>query len=97
MDNRLLVIVGPTAVGKSALGLELARAFDGEIVSADSRQVYRQMDIGTAKPSLEERSSVNHHLVDIIEPDEPYSLALFQRDAGDAIQSIKKMSGCRSW
>ena len=90
MDDRLLVIVGPTAVGKSALGLELARAFDGEIVSADSRQVYRRMDIGTAKPSLEERSSVNHHLVDIIEPDEPYSLALFQRDAGDAIQSIKK-------
>ena len=90
MDDRLLVIVGPTAVGKSALGLELARAFDGEIVSADSRQVYRQMDIGTAKPSLQERSSVNHHLVDIIEPDEPYSLALFQRDAGDAIQSIKK-------
>ena len=90
MNNRLLVIVGPTAVGKSALGLELARAFDGEIVSADSRQVYRHMDIGTAKPSLEERTSVNHHLIDIIDPDEPYSLALFQRDANDAILSIKK-------
>ena len=90
MSNRLLVIVGPTAVGKSALGLELARAFDGEIVSADSRQVYRHMDIGTAKPSLEERSSVNHHLIDIIDPDDPYSLALFQRDARYAILSIKK-------
>ncbi len=90
MNNRLLVIVGPTAVGKSALGLELARAFDGEIISADSRQVYRHMDIGTAKPSMQERTSVNHHLIDIIDPDESYSLALFQRDANDAILSIKK-------
>ena len=92
MNDRLLVIVGPTAVGKSALGLKLAQALDGEIISADSRQVYRYLDIGTAKPSLEERTSVHHHVVDIVDPDESYSLALFQRDADDAILSIKKNS-----
>ena len=90
MATKLLVIVGPTAVGKSALGMELARAFDGEIVSADSRQIYRAMDIGTAKPPPADLAAVRHHLIDIIDPEETYSLVLFLRDAKDAILNIKK-------
>ena len=70
--------------------MELARAFDGEIVSADSRQIYRAMDIGTAKPPPADLAAVRHHLIDIIDPDETYSLALFLRDAKDAILNIKK-------
>ena len=89
MSTKLLVIVGPTAVGKSALGMELARAFDGEIISADSRQIYRAMDIGTAKPPPADLAAVRHHLIDIIDPDETYSLALFLRHAKDAILNIK--------
>ena len=89
MSTKLLVIVGPTAVGKSALGMELARAFDGEIISADSRQIYRAMDIGTAKPPPSDLAAVRHHLIDIIDPDDTYSLALFLRDAKDAILNIK--------
>jgi tRNA dimethylallyltransferase len=86
--KRLVAIVGPTAVGKSHLALSLARAFDGEIVSADSRQVYRHMDIGTAKPTPEERASVPHHLIDVVEPDAEFSLALFQQLASAAIEDI---------
>ena len=93
MATKLLVIVGPTAVGKSALGMELARAFDGEIISADSRQIYRAMDIGTAKPPPADLAAVRHHLLDIIDPHETYSLALFLRHAKDAILNIKN---CRS-
>lgn len=89
MATKLLVIVGATAMGKSALGMDLARAFDGEIISADSRQVYRMMDIGTAKPPRADLSTIPHHLIDIINPDEVYSLALFLRDARDAIHNIK--------
>ena len=89
MATKLLVIVGPTAVGKSSLGMELARAFDGEIISADSRQIYRGMDIGTAKPPPADLAAARHHLIDIIDPDETYSLALFLRDAKDAILNIK--------
>lgn len=85
----LIAIVGPTAVGKSGLALELARRFDGEIVNGDSRQVYRQLDIGTTKPSPEERAVVPHHLVDIVDPDEPYSLALYLAQARQAIQEIQ--------
>jgi tRNA dimethylallyltransferase len=86
--NRLLAIVGPTGVGKSQLALRLAQAFDGEIVSADSRQVYRYMDIGTAKPSLEEQALVPHHLIDIVNPDEDFSLAQYQQLAYRAIEDI---------
>ncbi len=86
--SRVIGIVGPTAVGKSKLALSLAQAFDGEIVNADSRQVYRYMDIGTAKPSLEERRSVPHHLIDIVEPNETFSLALYQPLAHKAIEDI---------
>jgi tRNA dimethylallyltransferase len=86
--DRLLAIVGPTSVGKSRLALRLAQAFDGEIVSADSRQVYRYMDIGTAKPSPEEQAIVPHHLIDIVNPDEDFSLAQYQQLAYRAIEDI---------
>ena len=88
MNRRLLAIVGPTAVGKSALAMKLAARFDGEIVSADSRKVYRKMDIGTAKPSIEDRLATPHHLIDVVEPDEPYSLALFLEQAESVIDRI---------
>ena len=88
--NRLVAIVGPTAIGKSQLALRLAQAFDGEIVSADSRQVYRCMDIGTAKPSREELSFVPHHLIDIVNPDEDFSLAQYQRLAYRTIEDIQQ-------
>ena len=71
----LVAVVGPTAVGKSRLGMAIARSFNGEIVNADSRQIYKHMDIGTAKPGREEREEVPHHMLDIITPDQPYSLA----------------------
>ncbi len=88
--NYLVAVVGPTATGKSRLALRLARLFAGEIVSADSRQVYRHMDIGTAKPSPEELSLVPHHLIDIINPDEAFSLAQYQQLACRAISDIHK-------
>ena len=86
--NRLSAIVGPTGVGKSKLALRLAHSFDGEIVSADSRQVYRYIDIGTAKPSQEERALVLHHLIDIVNPDEDFTLAQYQQLAYRAIEGI---------
>ena len=93
MATKLLVIVGPTGVGKSALAMRLAREFDGEIIGADSRQVYRHMSIGTAKPSDADLAEIPHHLVDSIEPDERYSLALFLRDAKRSILNAKKLRG----
>ena len=93
MATKLLAIVGPTGVGKSALAMRLAREFDGEIIGADSRQVYRYMSIGTAKPSGADRAKVPHHIVDIIEPDKRYSLALFLRDARQVIHNAKKTQG----
>ncbi len=86
--RRLVVIVGPTGVGKSRLGLELAVEFSGEIVSADSRQVYRYMDIGTAKPGPGEQSLVRHHVLDIINPNQDFSLARYQQLACEAIDDI---------
>ena len=82
------VIVGPTAVGKTAFAIELAKIANAEIVSADSRYFYRGMDIGTVKPTPEERQSIPHHLIDVADPDETWSLALFQQKAYDAIASI---------
>lgn len=84
----LIAIVGPTAVGKTALSLELAEAVDGEIVSADSRVVYRGMDIGTAKPALVERDRIPHHLIDVVEPNQVLTLAEYQRRAYAAIDDI---------
>jgi len=85
----LIAIVGPTAVGKSQLALRLAQDFDGEIVNADSRQVYRYMEIGTAKPSQDDRSLIRHHLIDIINPDESFSLAIYQGLAHKAIEGTQ--------
>lgn len=88
--ERLVVIVGPTGIGKSRLALHLSMVFPGEIVSADSRQVYRYLDIGTAKPSPEDLSRVPHHLIDIINPDEEFSLAQYQEMAFTAIADIQR-------
>ncbi len=84
----LVAIVGPTATGKTEVSIRMAQAIGGEIVNADSRQVYRYMDIGTAKPTNEDRSRIPHHLFDIIDPDEDFSLALYQDMAGRAIDDI---------
>ena len=84
----LIVIVGPTAVGKTALAIRLAEAFQGEIISADSRLFYRGMDIGTAKPSQEELDQVPHHIIDITTPDQEWSLALYLPQAQDVIRDI---------
>ncbi len=88
--NHLVVIVGPTGTGKSQLAVRLAQAFNGEIVSADSRQIYRYMDIGTAKPTSQELSLVTHHLVNIVDPDEDFSLAQYQGLADAAITDIQQ-------
>ncbi len=88
--NHLLAIVGPTGVGKSKLALKLAQTFNGEIVSADSRQVYRYMDIGTAKPRREELFLAPHHLLNIVNPDESFSLAQYQELAYRAIDDIQQ-------
>jgi len=89
-DRRLplVAIVGPTAVGKSEIAIHLAQRLNGEVVSADSRLIYRGMDIGTAKPTLAERDSVAHHLIDVANPDEDWSLARYQSAAHQVIQTI---------
>ncbi len=84
----LIVLLGPTAVGKTALSLELCKRFGGEVVGADSRQIYRGMDIGTAKPTAEEQRQAVHHLIDLCEPDEPFSLADYQQRAYSTIEAI---------
>lgn len=84
----VVVIVGPTAVGKTKTGIELAKAFDGEIVSGDSVQVYRGMDIGSAKVTKEEAEGIPHHLIDICDPDDAMSVAVFQQLARAAIDDI---------
>jgi tRNA dimethylallyltransferase len=84
----LLVIVGPTAVGKTALSLRLAQDFAGEIISADSRQIYRGLDIGTDKPSPEQQALVPHHLLDVVNPDEVLTLAEFQERVYATIDAI---------
>ncbi len=85
----LVVIVGPTAAGKTALAIRLAQSLDGEIVSADSRQIYRGLDIGTAKPNRIERSLVPHHLIDVADPLEPWSLVDYKAAALEAIRDIQ--------
>jgi len=84
----LILLIGPTAVGKTELSLGLAERLDGEIVSADSRLFYRGMDIGTAKPTSKERARVPHHLIDVADPDEVWSLAIFQQKATEIIADI---------
>jgi len=84
----LILLVGPTAVGKTGVAVELAAHLNAEIVSADSRQVYRYMDIGTAKPTAEERARVPHHLLDVVEPDQTLTLAQYQEQAYAALDDI---------
>lgn len=85
----VLIVLGPTATGKSALGLRIAEELDGEIVNADALQVYRGLDVGTAKPTAEERRRVPHHLIDVLDPDQPWSAGEFARNARAAIAEIE--------
>ena len=86
--ERIFVVAGPTASGKTAVSIELAKFLGGEVISADSMQVYRGMDIGTAKPTMEERADIPHHMIDIVDPDVAYSVALFQRQAREVIAEV---------
>lgn len=86
----LTIITGPTGVGKTALAVRLAGRFGGEIISADSMQVYRHLDIGTAKPSPEERALAPHHLIDVVDPDEEFNAAMFVEQADAAIRGLQK-------
>lgn len=90
MLNRIVTIVGPTAVGKTKVAIEIAKRLSGEIISADSRQIYKYLTIGTAKPSHREQKEVAFHLIDFVEPDEYYSCGQFARDAERIIEEIKK-------
>ena len=88
VHNLVIAIVGPTATGKSNLAVDLALKHQGEIISADSRQIYRGLDIGTAKPPCHHLVAVRHHLIDLVDPDEPYSLALYLLHARRAISDV---------
>jgi tRNA dimethylallyltransferase len=90
MKTKIVIVLGPTAVGKSELALELAQSIDGEIVTADSLQVYRHMDIGTGKPALGDRERVRHHLIDVVNPDEDFNAALYRRLATGSIERIQE-------
>ncbi|MBQ5398836.1 MAG: tRNA (adenosine(37)-N6)-dimethylallyltransferase MiaA [Ruminococcus sp.] len=85
---KLLVVVGPTASGKTSLAIELAKKYNGEVISADSMQIYKQMRIATAKPSVEEMDGVRHHMLDFLEPDKSYSVGQYVLDAQRAIEDI---------
>lgn len=86
--EKVIVICGPTASGKTALSIELAKKIDGEVVSCDSMQIYKDMDIGTAKPTKEEMQGIKHYLIDFVSPDERYSVADYKKDAKKAIKEI---------
>ena len=88
MSKKIVVICGPTASGKTALSIALAKAFDGEVVSADSMQIYRRMDIGTAKPTREEMDGVPHHMLDVAEPGEAYSVSRYVEEATACVEDI---------
>jgi tRNA dimethylallyltransferase len=84
----VIIICGPTGIGKTALAIAMARRFGGEIVGADSMQIYRQMDIGTAKPTPREQAAVRHHMVDIVDPDEPFNAAMYADMAGNIVTGL---------
>ena len=86
--EKVIIICGPTASGKTALSIELAKKINGEIVSCDSMQIYKEMDIGTAKPTKEEMQGIKHYMIDIISPEERYSVADYKRGAKEAIREI---------
>ena len=87
---KLLVVLGPTAVGKSAVGIDIAKRLGGEIINADSLQVYKYLDIGTAKPSSKELAEVRHHLIDIVSPSEDFNAGMFRSRAASVIESLYK-------
>ena len=91
---KMLAIVGPTASGKTAVSIEVAKRLGGEIVSCDSMQIYRRMDIGTAKPTKEEMCGIPHHLIDAVEPDAPFSCAEYVSLAGEAVKDIAARQKC---
>ena len=86
--NNIICIAGPTASGKTALAVELAKELNGEVVSCDSMQIYRRMDIGTAKPTMEERQGIVHHMMDVAEPDEDFSVSRYCQMAGPIVDDI---------
>lgn len=88
MKSKVIVIVGPTASGKTAVSIELAKKINGEIISADSMQIYKYMDIGTAKPTADEMQGIKHYMLDIVEPDETYNVAKYKKMAENAIEEI---------
>ena len=88
--NKVIIIGGPTASGKTSLSIELAKRINGEIVSADSMQIYKEMDIGTAKPNKEEMQGIKHYMLDFVNPNEAYSVANYKKDAKKAIEEIIK-------
>ena len=94
LDNliKIVTVAGPTASGKTGLSVELAKAFNGEIISADSMQIYKGMQIATAKPSAKEMCGVTHHLMDFLPPSETYSVAMFVSDAAECIENIREHS-----
>ena len=91
-NNHVIIIIGPTASGKTDLGFHLAQRLNAEIINADSRQVYRHMDSGTAKPSITMQKTIPHHEIDIIKPNEDYNLAIFLKNCKQAITKIQKKS-----
>lgn len=90
VKSKIIVIAGPTASGKTKLAIELAKKINGEIISADSMQIYRDMNIGTAKVTLNEMQNIQHYLIDIVSPEERYSVSQFKKDAEKAIEHILK-------
>ena len=86
--KKVIIICGPTASGKTNLSIELAKQIDGEIVSADSMQIYKDMDIGSAKPTKEEMQGIKHYMIDIVSPDQRYSVAQYKKQAKQAIKEI---------
>ena len=88
MKPKIIVIAGPTASGKTALSIELAKEINGEIISSDSMQIYKDMNIGSAKVTTEEMQGIKHHLIDVLSPEERYTVSNFKKDAEDAIEKI---------
>ena len=90
INSKMVVILGPTASGKSELAMKLAKRYDGEIICADSRTIYKHLDIGTAKPSIQDQKEVKHHLLDVIEPNQSYSVVDFKTNCEKIIQDIQQ-------
>jgi len=88
LKNKVIAVVGPTASGKTQYAVKLAKEINGEVISADSRYVYRELNVGTAKPSIEEMEEIKHHLIDIVNPDFDYSVGLYVKDAKKCIEDI---------